>query len=574
MPDEVRQAREELMRVGLLGDVRTDGVVPDLIVRSWRRSISISADGANPAQRFTEIDTDSILRRAADPVLDRWQVHLADTGTSLFLSDRAGAIVARRANDSNARRRLDSVHAAEGFDYSEESIGTNGLGTAIVEKRPLLVAGSQHYNDALAELACAAAPVCTPTGSVIGSISLAGPTESANPLMLSLTREIGQQIEERLRGSARPQDLALAMSFTRYTNSQRPTVVMDSESILANNPGLPYIDVTSHVMLWELLNSHDWSSSETLRLQPDNTAVEVIARRVLDGPRPHYVLHFADLGQFTSQAIELPPRIAAQPRATTQPVQAVLVVEGPAGSGRCTVASSIRRKARFDNTFEQIIVEAGRRTEWARVQCVLDRGTDVVLRRAENIPEADADELAALVHGHQSVSTAEQRTNTLLVTVDRDRCCAPVLAVFDEIGYAARTEPLASTPERIPGLVKQVLDRVDPTGRHTMSPAALQAFVQWGWPGNMTELVQTLAALVTQVPSSVIERKHLPQHLQQAPPRRRMTLLETAEREAIIKALDAASGNKSEAAEMLGIGRTTLYRRLRQLGLDASETSL
>jgi hypothetical protein len=349
---------------------------------------------------------------------------------------------------------------------------------------------------------------------------------------------------------------------------------MDSESILANNPGLPYIDVTSHVMLWELLNSHDWSSSETLRLQPDNTAVEVIARRVLDGPRPHYVLHFADLGQFTSQAIELPPRIAAQPRATTQPVQAVLVVEGPAGSGRCTVASSIRRKARFDNTFEQIIVEAGRRTEWARVQCVLDRGTDVVLRRAENIPEADADELAALVHGHQSVSTAEKRTNTLLVTVDRDRCCAPVLAVFDEIGYAARTEPLASTPERIPGLVKQVLDRVDPTGRHTMSPAALQAFVQWGWPGNMTELVQTLAALVTQVPSSVIERKHLPQHLQQAPPRRRMTLLETAEREAIIKALDAASGNKSEAAEMLGIGRTTLYRRLRQLGLDASETSL
>ena len=40
MSDEVRQARQELMRVGLLGDVRTDGVVPDLIVRSWRRSIS------------------------------------------------------------------------------------------------------------------------------------------------------------------------------------------------------------------------------------------------------------------------------------------------------------------------------------------------------------------------------------------------------------------------------------------------------------------------------------------------------------------------------------------------------
>jgi hypothetical protein len=574
MSDEVRQARQELMRVGLLGDIRSDGVVPDLIVRSWRRSISISADGANPAQRFTEIDTDSILCRAADPVLDRWQVHLADTGTSLFLSDRAGAIVARRANDSSARRRLDNVHAAEGFDYSEESIGTNGLGTAIVEKRPLLIAGSQHYNDALAELACAAAPVCTPTGSVIGSISLAGPTESASPLMLSLTREIGQQIEERLHSSARPQDLALAMSFTRYTNSQRPTVVMDSESILANNPGLPYIDVTSHVMLWELLNSHDWSSSGTLRLQPDNTTVEVIARRVLEGPRPHFVLHFADLAQFAGQAIDLTPELGARPQASVQPVHAVRVVEGPAGSGRATVAQTLRGKPLSDTVFEHVVVEPGVVTDWAEVQRLLDEGSDVLLRRAENIPEADADQLAQLFATHQVASLARERSNALIVTADRAGCATAVQAALDEIGYAATIKALSATPERIPGLVKQVLDRVDPGGRHTMSPAALQSFVQWSWPGNMTELVATLSVLVKTVPSSVIERKHLPRHLQQAPPRRRMSLLETAEREAIIKALDAAAGNKSEAAELLGMGRTTLYRKLRQLGLDTGETSL
>jgi len=62
--------------------------------------------------------------------------------------------------------------------------------------------------------------------------------------------------------------------------------------------------------------------------------------------------------------------------------------------------------------------------------------------------------------------------------------------------------------------------------------------------------------------------------LQQAPPRRHLTLIEAAERDAIIKALDAAAGNKSEAAALLGIGRTTLYRRLRQLGLDGGEDSL
>jgi transcriptional regulator of acetoin/glycerol metabolism len=51
-------------------------------------------------------------------------------------------------------------------------------------------------------------------------------------------------------------------------------------------------------------------------------------------------------------------------------------------------------------------------------------------------------------------------------------------------------------------------------------------------------------------------------------------MMESAEREAIIRALDAATGNKSEAAGLLGIGRTTLYRRIRQLGLDGYEGSL
>ncbi len=148
------------------------------------------------------------------------------------------------------------------------------------------------------------------------------------------------------------------------------------------------------------------------------------------------------------------------------------------------------------------------------------------------------------------------------------------MAVTDRPGPAARTEALSARPERIPGLVKGILDRVDPDGRRTISPAALQALTQWTWPGNITELVDALERLVREVPASVIQCRHLPRHMQQAAPRRRVGLMESAEREAIIRALDAAAGNKSEAAALLGIGRTTLYRRIRQLGLDGDEGSL
>ena len=562
MVDLVRAAREELLRVGLLGDVDVRGLVPDLIVRSWRRSISNSVAATAVCQRYHEVDTDTVLCRAAEPVLERWQHQLADTGTTLFLSDRGGSIVARRTSDSSVRRRLDKVHAAEGFDYSEDSVGTNGLGTSMVERRPVWILGSQHYNDALAGLACAAVPVTAPTGSVIGSISLGGPIERSSPLMLSLTREIGQQIEERLRTVARPQDLALAMSFMRFGNSQRPTVVMDRESILANIPGVPYISVTSHVVLWELLNAHDWTRRPVARFPLETSGVEVSAQRILDGPRPHFVVNF------TGDRLA-PPATGSNTTATT--VDRLLVVEGPAGSGRATVARDLHARLAPGRDLDTFVADPATPTPWATVKTLLRGGTDVLLRRVELLDEQNTEHLSRLATNHRRVTDGP---GVLLLTVCADGASPSLRRLLDEIGIRGRTQALSATPERVPGLVKRILDTVDPRRCHTLSPAALQAFMQWDWPRNVTELRATLAELVERVPVSVIERRHLPKHLQLAPPRRRLTLMESAERDAIIRALEATDGNKSEAAKLLGVGRTTLYRRLRQLGLDGGEDSL
>lgn len=580
MEDPVRAAREQLIRAGLRADDPDDGVVPDLIVRSWRRSIGsdVVSEGVN--ERYRDIDVDSILFRAAEPVLDRWGHQLADTGTTLFLSDRAGSIVARRTSDS-VRRELDRVHAAEGFDYSEEAVGTNGLGTALAENAPVLIQGSQHYKDVLAGLACAAVPVATPTGSVIGSVSVGGPMEIANPLMLSLTREIGQQIEERLRTSSSPQDLALAMSFMRYSNSRRPTVVMDQESMLANNPGLPYVSVTAHVLLWGRLTEHDWSRSTSARLVLEGTSLEVTARRVVDGPRVHYVLHFADLmpepvaadpaegiAAVGTQRAESTPGVAQQPRGS------VLVVEGPRGSGRATLARSAHATGHSRGSLKELVVTRGGPVAWDEVEASLGGGDDVLLRRAEHLTADDAPVLADLLGGHVPDAQTGTRRGILLVTLATTIADPTVVLSLGGAERIARTEPLSSTRERIPGLVKHILETVDPRGRHSVSPAALQSLMQAAWPGDLAELVETIEHLVRQVPGSVIERRHLPQHLQHAPPGRGLTLMEEAERDAIVRVLAVTDGNKSEAAALLGIGRTTLYRRLRQLGLDSDEGSL
>ncbi|OZF55552.1 hypothetical protein CH293_06070 [Rhodococcus sp. 14-2470-1b] len=576
MSDVVREAKRHLMRAGLLAGVPDEGVVPELILRSWRRSIGSSADSMLPSQKYDEIDADSILRRAADPVLDRWQDQLSNTGTTLFLSDRAGSIVARRASDRGLRRKLDRVNAAEGFDYSENTIGTNGLGTSMVEGRAVYIEGSQHFNESLAVLACAAVPVYTPSGLVIGSVSLGGPLDVASSLMLTLTKEIGQQIEERLKAAARPQDLALAMSFMRYANSRRPTVIMDRESLLANTPGLPYVSVDSHVLLWDRLSEHDWSTRSTAHWEIESGTVAVAARRVVEGARDYYVLHFAPIPTDERPAGGTVSSSNAAPRSgeAADTRAAVAVVAGPAGSGRATEALTLRNDRGLIGDLEVVLLASGTDTPWSAISDLLAGGRDVLVRRLESITDDDdTDAIASLVAAHREAVTLG-RKSVLTFTVSMESSTPAIKNLVEEWGVDVHIRPLVDTPDRIPGLVRSVLDRVDTTRRHSMSPTALQSLMQAEWPGNIAELTDVLTTLASEVPTSVIERTHLPEHLQRAPARRKLTMMESAERVAIIEALDRAGGNKSLAAELLGIGRTTLYRRVRQLGLDEGEGSL
>ena len=237
------------------------------------------------------------------------------------------------------------------------------------------------------------------------------------------------------------------------------------------------------------------------------------ARRVLDGPRVHFVLHFTDLARHGSPMVAPPLErhsIAPATGTASRLADTAVVVEGPPGSGRATVAADLRAQRRHGNGLKQITLSAAVRPPWAAIDSALADGSDVLLRRAESVPDSDAEQLVRLVEQHHAAAATGQRSSMLLLTTVGDLANRAVAALIDKTEPVAHTKPLSSTPERIPGLVKRILDRVDPNGRHTMSPAALQSFVQYRWPGNITELVDTLTALVSQVHGSVIERRHLP----------------------------------------------------------------
>jgi DNA-binding NtrC family response regulator len=140
--------------------------------------------------------------------------------------------------------------------------------------------------------------------------------------------------------------------------------------------------------------------------------------------------------------------------------------------------------------------------------------------------------------------------------------------------------PLRARSEDLPLLVEHFLSRREPRsgGRWTLSPLAMRLLKAYPWPGNVRELFSVLESATIQADGSRIEAQHLPADVRSARPagdgsleRYRRGGSEHDERSRIVRALEMAGGVRSRAAEMLGMGRTTLWRKLKEYGLDEKE---
>lgn len=144
--------------------------------------------------------------------------------------------------------------------------------------------------------------------------------------------------------------------------------------------------------------------------------------------------------------------------------------------------------------------------------------------------------------------------------------------------FVISMEPLRERAEDIPLLVDHLLDKltIQLSRSLKISPEALQALTVYPWPGNIREIeaVMERAALlfegpqieVENLPPAIATRSALVKGKSVAQPIQ--TLVE-AEKSAILLATQAAHGNLTRAAQSLGISRTTLWRKMKELGISA-----
>jgi DNA-binding NtrC family response regulator len=142
--------------------------------------------------------------------------------------------------------------------------------------------------------------------------------------------------------------------------------------------------------------------------------------------------------------------------------------------------------------------------------------------------------------------------------------------------------PLRERRDDVPLLAAHVLRAAaEAQGRpRRLSPAALAALMAYSWPGNVRELENVLERVALSGTGETIEVEDLPPALRDHPPVSLeeplfagLPSLEEMEKRYLAHVLEVLKGNRSRAAEALGIDRRTLYRMIERFGLDKGPDS-
>jgi transcriptional regulator with PAS, ATPase and Fis domain len=157
-----------------------------------------------------------------------------------------------------------------------------------------------------------------------------------------------------------------------------------------------------------------------------------------------------------------------------------------------------------------------------------------------------------------------------------------------------RLAPLRDRQEDIPALVSYFIEHHG--NGHHVPDDVMKALIDYDWPGNVRELEHTVQQMVAmnsgpclgmgELPSTIINRSREREQSGNsgtmstngevfagllASPGQGIIPLAELEKRAILNALDYTKGDRAIAAAMLGIGRTTLYRKLKEYGLQEWE---
>lgn len=485
----------------------TDLALRPEVAASWERCRGLGIDpGVLAPPLRTDVELDTLLSWAARPVLNRLADQLAGTPTAILLADAEGGILSRWVGDPGLHGALEKVLAVPGSVLAEHTVGTNGLGTPLAVGAPVVITGAEHLKDGYLGFCCAGVPVRDPwTAAVLGAVTITCRAEHRNALLVPLLVETVERIVGRLQG-----ERTVGSRLQVRTSSP----VLSGASALPGDP--PVAPMAGSSGAW--------------------AAVVSEGRRHIASGLPMVVSGETGVGKL--HLIDL------------------LWAE----SGRC---ASPGRSARVLLDAGRLAIDGSQGVLRTLAAALAASPPLVVLRHAELCDPSSAWAIASLLDENEGRSQRAMVAATSTV-VAGEGALHPALR--DRLGVVQLTiPPLRDRPEDIDALVAHVTARRGGKD-HRWTAEALDALRRYEWPGNGRELCNVVVAALRRRRGDLgLADLPVALHRIRAAP---LSHLQRLERDAIAEGLRAVRGNKAAAAELLGISRSTLYRKLRDYRLE------
>ncbi|MES3023358.1 MAG: sigma-54-dependent Fis family transcriptional regulator [Pseudomonadota bacterium] len=147
------------------------------------------------------IEQNRLLHAHAVPAMETLYQQIINTHNMVILTDANGVIV-HSLGDADFLEKANRVALAPGVAWSEQSKGTNAIGTAIAEKQATLVHAEQHYLSINHFLTCSAAPIADHQGNVVGVLDVSGDQRSFHRHTMALVRMSALMIENQMFAAA------------------------------------------------------------------------------------------------------------------------------------------------------------------------------------------------------------------------------------------------------------------------------------------------------------------------------------------------------------------------------------
>ncbi|MFC3572691.1 sigma-54-dependent Fis family transcriptional regulator [Streptomyces yaanensis] len=551
----LRLARERF----LSGRPLPEGV-PEEVVAAWRRArfFGVPHDLAEGSAR-PERPEESSLLGAARPVLERIASAL-DAGRSvLVLTDERLRVLWTAGNVPGPS----PLH-----DLSEQEVGHNSAVLALRTRRRAEVHGPEHFLDRWQNLSAVSVPVLAPgSGQALGTVTVASelcPAGCPPHPGAALAEAAVTAVEAELLARARRAERVLLDAYLRAAQGQdRAVAVLDGRNRLVSataermltSEGLAALERAAVALRHRdvpadaVLPEGAGCTALVTPVRHEGAVIGVVAELEPSGdPAPP-----APCPPLSLAGSSVPWRYAVGRAAELARSREPLLLTGERGTGKTALARELlgEHAAR--------VVDAAEDGRPDQAYAELTDGRPLLLRHAERLAQPGVAALNSLLDAHPDAP--------LVVTYTPGTPPGPCLQrLLDTLAARAVTLPaLRERPEDIPELLSALAPRPAPgLPPLTWTLDALRALERYPWPGNVTEFAHTVRALAEhRRASGPVQRAELPDAVREGPAARYLSPMENAERKAILEALRRHGGNKARTAAALGIGRATLYRKLR-----------